>query len=546
MHMRWIVTALVALILLSATEASAQKRVALIIGNSAYQHTRMLPNAGNDARLIATLLAKIGFAVSEASDLAYQPMREAFRAFGQTVQGAEMALVYYAGHGLEVAGENWLLPVSAALRHERDLEYEAVSLSSILAAVKEAGKLRLVILDACRNNPLGERIALSSGTTRAVSRGLARVEPPGDILVAYSAKHGTLADDGPAGGNSPFAAALALNLATPGLDVRIMLGKVRDDVRKATGGRQEPFTYGSVGGETIALLPGDAPAIAPVLPRPVTAPLPQPQVAIGTFPEVKPAVAPRIEAPNEPLPTDIPVSAEVLRLIETHPFFAGAPPVLAGSYRVTRTSNFVVNGFPTTTTSDDTTNIRWIRSGLITTDLTQRGATRHATCPPGSCTTVNKNATVAAANGMFVLGNKSGGHSGRLVRLENLVGNVFPVRVGSRFSYEEVYQTVTPQGRDESVGKYSCEIVRAYDAKSFHQDLTGMAYLKTCRAETTYKREKARNTREESKELFVERLGVWLQADTVGGERIMQTYFGGSGFSNVVETYTLRSFTLAR
>jgi uncharacterized caspase-like protein len=108
-------------------------------------------------------------------------MREAIRAFGQTVQGAEMALVYFAGHGLEVAGENWLLPVSAAFTNERDLEYEAVSLSSILTAVKDATKLRLVILDACRNNPLGERIALPSAATRSVLRGLARVEPSGDI-----------------------------------------------------------------------------------------------------------------------------------------------------------------------------------------------------------------------------------------------------------------------------------------------------------------------------------------------------------------------------
>jgi uncharacterized caspase-like protein len=251
-----------------------------VIGNGAYEHTGVLPNPRNDAIIIAGVLRKIGFAVMEANDLAYRPMREVIREFGQAAQGAEMAVIYYAGHGVEVAGENWLLPISAALRHERDLEYEAISLSSVLAAVREAGRLRLVILDACRNNPLGARIALLSDTTRSVSRGLARIEPSGDILVAYSAKHGTLAEDGPTGGNSPFAAALALNLATPGLDVRIMLGKVRDHVRKSTGGRQEPFTYGSVGGETIALLPGDAPTVVP----------PQAEVALGIVPEVKPAM----------------------------------------------------------------------------------------------------------------------------------------------------------------------------------------------------------------------------------------------------------------
>ena len=238
------------------------RRVALVIGNGAYQHTSILPNAANDARVIAQRLRGIGFTVTEASDLGYQSLRETIRTFGQSAQGAEMALVYYAGHGLEVAGENWLVPVSAALNHERDLEYEAVSLTSILTAVQDAKRLRLVILDACRNNPLSDRL-VRSAATRSVARGLARVEPTGDILVAYSAKHGTLAEDGPAGGNSPFAAALARNMDTPGLDVRIMLGKVRDDVRQATAGRQEPFTYGSVGGTTVALLPGSATAVAP-------------------------------------------------------------------------------------------------------------------------------------------------------------------------------------------------------------------------------------------------------------------------------------------
>ena len=249
------VAALVFAVLLRVTPVCAEKRVALVIGNSAYEHTRALPNARNDARAIATLLTKIGFAVTETADLSYRPMREAIRNFGVAAQGAEMALVYYAGHGLEVAGENWLLPVSSAFKHESDLEYEAISLSSILAAVKNAGQLRLVILDACRNNPLGERIELSAGATRSVARGLARIEPSGDILVAYSAKHGTLAEDG-LGTNSPFAGALLQHMPTPGLVVRIMFGRVRDAVRKATGGRQEPFTYGSVGGDVVALLAG--------------------------------------------------------------------------------------------------------------------------------------------------------------------------------------------------------------------------------------------------------------------------------------------------
>jgi len=269
--------------------AVAEKRVALVIGNGVYQHTRSLPNARSDARMIGALLGTAGFIVTEVDDVTYERMREALRAFGQSAQDADVALVYYAGHGMEVARENWLLPVSAVLRHERDLEYEAISLSSILGTVKDARRLRLVILDACRNNPISDRIELSSPATRSVPRGLARIEPSADILVAYSAKHGTLAEDGPSGGNSPFATALAQHLVAPGLDLRIAFGKVRDDVRKATGGRQEPFTYGSVGGETIAIIPGSAQPLAPALSRPAAVTPPSgTDPAINVPREVKP------------------------------------------------------------------------------------------------------------------------------------------------------------------------------------------------------------------------------------------------------------------
>jgi Caspase domain len=237
-----------------ATASAQAKRMALIIGNGAYDYTSALPNAKSDAKAIAAAFEEIGFAVQLIQDLAYREMRESIRVFGRDVQGAEMATVYFAGHGIEVNGENWLLPISAELRHERDLEYETVSLTSILSAVQGATKLRLVILDACRNNPLSDRMPTSGGRTRAVTRGLGRIEPSGDVLVAYSARHGTVAEDGPAGGMSPFAAGLMKHVATPGLDIRILMGRIRDHVIKATEGRQEPFTYGSVGGEAVALV----------------------------------------------------------------------------------------------------------------------------------------------------------------------------------------------------------------------------------------------------------------------------------------------------
>jgi len=236
--------------------AQTEKRVALVIGNSAYQHTRVLPNPRNDAEAIAKLLRDIGFDdVAPKIDLDYRALREAVRGFGEVAREAEVALIYYAGHGLEVAGENYLVPTDAKLVRDAHLEYEAVTLASLLNAAGGARRLRVVILDACRNNPLGERIALRAGVARSVTRGLARIEPPGDVLVAYAAKAGTLAEDG-AGRHSPFAEALLKHLPTPGLDVRLMFGKVRDSVLGATRQRQEPYTYGSLTGDVIALVPG--------------------------------------------------------------------------------------------------------------------------------------------------------------------------------------------------------------------------------------------------------------------------------------------------
>lgn len=247
------VLALASLVLLDLAPALAQeKRVGLVIGNTGYEYTGTLPNARSDAKTIHDALQKIGFAAKLREDLSYSQLRDAIRAFGHELQGAEMAVVYFAGHGIEAKGDNWLLPTSAKLRQESDLEYETVSLSSILAAVQGATQLRLVILDACRNNPLADNI--SGPRMRTVTRGLAPIEPSGDILVAYSAKHGTVAEDGPSGGMSPFAAGLQKHLATPGLDIRILMGRVRDHVIKATSGRQEPFTYGSVGGEIVTLV----------------------------------------------------------------------------------------------------------------------------------------------------------------------------------------------------------------------------------------------------------------------------------------------------
>jgi uncharacterized caspase-like protein len=246
--------------LLSATPALAEKRVALVIGNSAYKYAALLSNTLNDAKAISDLLTKAGFDVVESrADLGVVDFKRALRDFVHTAQDADIAVVYYAGHGIEIRGTNYLVPIDAKLASDYDAEDEAVTLDRIMLAVAPVKQLRLIILDACRDNPFMRKMQRTIAL-RGVSGGLAPVEPTtGNTLIAYAAKAGSTSYDG-AGPNSPFTTALIKHIAEPGLDIRIALGRVRDDVIKSTGNRQEPFIYGSLGGSTIALVP--APKVA--------------------------------------------------------------------------------------------------------------------------------------------------------------------------------------------------------------------------------------------------------------------------------------------
>ncbi|HOV05031.1 MAG TPA: caspase family protein, partial [Kaistiaceae bacterium] len=259
------------LVLAGIGGALAEKRVALVIGNGAYQATRPLPNPANDARAIAETLKRIGFDTVEVRlDQSFTDLRGTLRDFSRVARDSDVALVFYAGHGMEIGGVNYIVPVDARLQSDQDVPYEALPLDWVLAAIEPARRLRLVVLDACRDNPLASQMAMTSGSTRSLGRGLARVEPAGDTLVAYAAKAGSVAEDGDAA-NSPFTTALIANLPTPGLDVRLMFGRVRDAVLQSTGRRQEPFVYGSLGGGELSLVPGEAtapPAGAATTPAP--------------------------------------------------------------------------------------------------------------------------------------------------------------------------------------------------------------------------------------------------------------------------------------
>src|SRR6266850_708322 len=210
------------------------------------------------------MFKRAGFdTVDSKLDLSVVEMRRALREFGNKARDADIAVVYYAGHGIELDGNNFLIPTDATLETDTDVYDEAFPLDRILIAVEPAKQLRLVILDACRDNPFAKKMKRTIGS-RAVGRGLAKVEPSSpNTMIAFAAKAGSTASDGDSK-NSPFATALVDHLTKPGLDLRKAFGFVRDDVLKATNNTQEPFIYGSLGGNDVSLVPAPAVVAAPV------------------------------------------------------------------------------------------------------------------------------------------------------------------------------------------------------------------------------------------------------------------------------------------
>ena len=251
------------LMVLAPDSAWAEKRVALIVGNSTYQTVPQLPNPSRDAKSVAKMFRDAGFdSVEVQLDVGNLEFKRSIRRFEAIADQADIAVVYYAGHGLEIGGNNYLIPIDAKLASDRDADDEAILLERLVSSADGARRLRLVILDACRDNPFVTTMRRERKVAnRAVVAGLGKVEPTStDTLIAYAAKAGSTADDGD-GQHSPFTAALLKNLTVPGLDVRLAFGRVRDEVLKSTGNRQEPFVYGSLGGGNISLVP------APAVPR---------------------------------------------------------------------------------------------------------------------------------------------------------------------------------------------------------------------------------------------------------------------------------------
>jgi hypothetical protein len=249
----WYLTVFLVGFIATPCSGNAEQRVALVIGNSTYQNVSALPNPVNDASDISDSLKRLGFGVTTLTNAKFDDMRRALIGFGQQARGAEFAVVFFAGHGMEIGGENWLIPIDAQLATDLDVANETIGLQSLTRAVSNTTKLGLVILDACRSNPFLPKMQRTN-LTRAVDRGFTRVEPNDNVLVAYSARDGTTANDG-SGRNSPFTGSLLKNIETPGLEVTFLFRIVRDDVMAATKRAQQPFIYGSLSKDFVYLKP---------------------------------------------------------------------------------------------------------------------------------------------------------------------------------------------------------------------------------------------------------------------------------------------------
>ncbi|MEM9781507.1 MAG: caspase family protein [Pseudomonadota bacterium] len=244
---------LAVLMFLVAAPASAVERVGLVIGNAAYQAASTLKNPPNDAERVAIALEAAGFQVERRFDQSLGELKRALRDFSARARGADSAVVYYAGHGIEIDKQNYLVPVDARLEVDTDVDYEALPLELVARAVEGAERLSLVIVDACRDNPFRTTMTRTLGT-RSMGRGLSAVEPAGNTLIAYAAREGTLAMDG-IGENSPYADALAEALLEPGLEIGKLFRRVRDRVLAETDGVQEPFLYGSLSADDYFFMP---------------------------------------------------------------------------------------------------------------------------------------------------------------------------------------------------------------------------------------------------------------------------------------------------
>lgn len=248
----------------SAAVAQQERRVALIVGVGAYRNVPALANPPNDARDLGAVLDRLGFETETLVDPDRLALEAGVRRLGQRARGADAAFFFFAGHGLEASGRNWLLPAPAEIRSDRDLRFEALDVDSVLEQLDGAARLSILVLDACRDNPFRKRLQ-ASGRGAPAASGLGQASATVGTLLAFATAPGTVADDG-RGRNSPFTTALLKRIETPGLEIRQLMAEVRREVREATQGRQVPWENSALEGSfyfRAAAASAPAPAAAP-------------------------------------------------------------------------------------------------------------------------------------------------------------------------------------------------------------------------------------------------------------------------------------------
>ena len=300
-----------------AGQASAG-RVALVLGNADYEHTVPLANPRNDAEAISAALRELGFDVYDGFDLGRAETEDLIRDFARASQEATTAMLYYAGHGLEVGGINYLVPVDAQIRDEADLKFETINLTDILQLMEREDRTNLIFLDACRDNPMASNLARNMGTrSTAIGRGLARVETGVGTMIAYATQPGNVALDG-TGRHSPFTTALLTHIATPELDVEIMMRRVRRDVMDLTGGLQVPWSSSSLTGSFAFKLHQTPtvvaePPVMAALAVPEAAPIESPSVPDAPVAQTGPATIPEAGRSELPVVTEALSEEELAR-----------------------------------------------------------------------------------------------------------------------------------------------------------------------------------------------------------------------------------------
>src|SRR6202051_2237801 len=272
--MRMLIVALsVVGMLMSANAAKADRRVAFVVGNGAYKNVAQLPNPPVDAKAMAATLRNVGFDVVEGTNLTRDTMTEKLLEFGKRAQGADVAVFFYAGHGIAISGTNYLLPIDADIKSEMDVKLgAAINIDLTLDKTMSDAKVKLVFLDACRDNPFAAKIK-SNSATRSVSvqSGLAEMKSGEGTLIAFATGPGQTALDGQEGTNSPFTRALIAHIATPGVEIQQAMTEVRAQVNEETNKGQLPWGHTNLIG-SVYLNPAAAPAPGAAAATPSAAP----------------------------------------------------------------------------------------------------------------------------------------------------------------------------------------------------------------------------------------------------------------------------------